>query len=200
MINNFVEIFTKPTSFFKSIKHWSYPDVLRFLFTILFLPYLLYFYVSTGIEDGFTNLLFLLSIIVSLLVVFVGPFAGALITHIGVLIMGGEGYKKTFLATGNSIVVTSPYLLASALLMLTAVQGNNITFLILSLITWLIMLGGWIHALVAEVIGLKVMHKFDTFKAIIAALVIPLAISLLLIIILVFVIALGVLLFSFTLY
>ena len=200
MINNFVEILTKPTSFFKSVKHWSYTDVLKYLFIILFLPYLLYFYISTAVEDGFTILVFIISLLISLLSVLVSPFVSSLVTHIGVLILGGKGYKKTFLATANSLSIAAPYLIVSALILLSALRTDEITFAILTIVTLIIMFISWVHALVTEIIGLKIVHKFDTFKAIVAALVIPLAITVLLVIFVAFIVLIAVLLFGLVLF
>ncbi len=186
MIEDFKKLISKPTNFYKDLKKKSYGDVIKFLLKINFIPYFLYFLFLQGGElNIYIGLTIIISLIYALLSLTIGPFINALITHIGVLIVGGKDYKKTFLATGHAMSISAPYLLTAAILVGLFINASEAILISLTLLGGLIAFAGGIHVLITEIIGLKVLHKLTTLRAIIAALIIPITIFLLFVLLIV---------------
>lgn len=183
MIEQFKTIFTEPSKFYKGVKNWSYGDVLKFLFAVALLPSVLNWYAELSAEITQGELgemlnfpeptLILIAILLATLSIFISPFINSAITHLGVLIVGGRGYKKTFLATGNALAISAAYILVYSILGLFMLEQEHTLIATLIII---VMLAGFIHALVTEIIGLKVLHNLSTGKAVIAAIIVPLAV------------------------
>lgn len=184
MIETFKLLFTDPKQFFKQLKSPSYSTVLKFLFYVIFIPYLLNYYFSAGLEEGFGGFLFATSIIVALLTILIGPFFSAALSHIGVKLFKGSGYKKTFYASAHAMAVNAPYVLAQAVLLGFAALSGTGT-LVLTILGTIISFFGLVHVIITEIYGLKQLHGLSTGQAVVSSVVIPIAIIFLILIIIV---------------
>jgi hypothetical protein len=172
MIHQFKLLYTDPERFFNELQSPSYSTVLKFLFYIMFIPYLLNSYFSSALDEGLGFSIFASAAVLALVTILLGPFISSALTHIGVKIFGGSDYKKTFYASAHALAIYAPYALAQAVLIGIMILTET-GFLIITALVSVISLFGAIHLIMTEVYGLKVLQGLSTGKAIVSSVVIP---------------------------
>lgn len=172
-LQRFWTLFTQPKQFYSKLRRVGYPPIITFIFSVLFVPYAFFYFIEFDLP---IFALLPLVLFIAGFTCLVSPFVSAAVTHLGVLIVGGRGYRKTFGATAHALTIMAPYLLIGALLNLF-IGMAGFHEVISGVAGGVVSLAGFIHLVVVEVIGLKVLQKLSTLKALFAALVVPLLIS-----------------------
>jgi hypothetical protein len=189
-------LFFSPTAFFRSVADEKnyFPILLFFAVTAIILSVVQsVFSIIAAIKYGAIMLAIsfgvtVFTLIVTAVFVWIAPFIGAGITHLGILIVGGKnGYFNTFkpvtyssiiglfYALLNSIVSTTYALMMPAITVPTATYQTIPAFSIMG-ISIVIGIIGFIHTLYVEVTGISMFHNMSKGRALVGALLIPLII------------------------
>jgi hypothetical protein len=188
-IKRLIILFKDPSNFARNVaRETGYWNVLKvfviFYMSILIIRLLLSIGVTLRGGGILSAELILSSLIAGLIAAFIVPFFWSGVTHLGVLIFGGrQGFFNTFKVATYSWILILIYglvipLIASVLLLIkplgTIEVITQLYTSVFGVAMLVVSLAGFVHVIIAETIGLSLLHKISRIRAFLSAILIPL--------------------------
>lgn len=188
VLNNYIELLTSPATFFRKMDRvknyfdpWFFFIIFGLFEVIIQLPIVIVDYASIGSEDA---LISLISTVVGFALLPVTPFIAAGIAHIGMLILGHDGFYKTYKPLTYSLTISVPYSLGIILLtaIMMAVTGTSvelpttegaIAILLLTVPIFILAIASVVHTVYAASAGAAHTHKISKLRAFVGMYIIP---------------------------
>lgn len=186
-ITKLIQVFTKAPTYFEKIKkqHLNYSKAYIFYLLFASIPFLLSVF-QIYIEH-FSSPMFIITISISVFMVFMAPFIYSGIVHAGVLVFGKKsGFLKTFNAVTRSLPVGMVYTFIVTLLSLAVLLVNDFIAFTSLILTSIISLVSLAHVLYTEIVGISKMHDLSLGRSALSV-IIPYTISVLIIFLSIFI-------------
>ncbi len=174
ILEKFADCFARPSEFFKHVdKEKTYTPALM-QYVIFLLPVIILESLQGAPEFGMLGVL--MGLFFGLVMLFVGPFIGAAISHIGVLLVGGkQGYLATFKGLVYSQAAVAVYYIFASLLGGFALLVGEAAVIGVGVVSVIIYVIAFVHSAVLVTIGVAHLHKISKIRAFVGAIVLPTA-------------------------
>lgn len=172
IMEKFADCFARPSDFFKRVdKEKIYkPALMQYI--IFLLPVIILESLQGAPELGVIGIL--LGLFFGVIMLFVGPFIGAAISHIGVLLVGGgQGYLATFKGVVYSQSAVAVYYIFASLLGGFALLVGEAAVMGVGFVSVAIYVIAFVHSAVLVTIGISHLHKISKIRAFVGAILLP---------------------------